>query len=194
MNILYYTNKDSIDSEIIPNFLQSKGDKVFITFDEPKIDLIKLNHIDFILSDKGRKLIKEPVLSYLENKIVNMHASYLPFNRGYYPIFWSIFDETPCGNTIHYIDESIDTGDIIAQNMIEIKDDDTLRTTYFKLREKMIKLLIENWASIKNGACSRKKQTGAGTIHYKKEFSEWYEKLPMGWDTPVRIIKNIIRK
>ena len=38
--------------------------------------------------------------------------SYLPFNRGKNPNVWSIIESTPCGATIHKIDEKIDTGKI----------------------------------------------------------------------------------
>ena len=41
--------------------------------------------------------------------------SYLPWNRGADPNFWSILEDTPKGVTIHIMDESIDTGDILYQ-------------------------------------------------------------------------------
>ena len=38
-----------------------------------------------------------------------MHISYLPFNRGAHPNYWSFKDNSPKGVTIHFIDNGIDT-------------------------------------------------------------------------------------
>ena len=46
---------------------------------------------------------------------INLHLSYLPFNRGKNPNVWSIIESTPCGATIHKIDEKIDTGKIYVR-------------------------------------------------------------------------------
>ncbi len=50
--------------------------------------------------------------------IINLHISFLPWNRGAHPNFWSFYDDTPKGVTIHLIDEGIDTGAIIYQKEI----------------------------------------------------------------------------
>src|SRR3989344_3288025 len=56
---------------------------------------------------------------------LNIHPAYLPYNRGAYPNVWSIIDTTPAGVTIHYIDEAVDTGGIVAQAEIEVLPIDT---------------------------------------------------------------------
>lgn len=46
---------------------------------------------------------------------VNVHRSYLPYNRGLDPLQWAVVDGTPAGVTVHLMTEAIDAGDIIAQ-------------------------------------------------------------------------------
>ena len=52
-------------------------------------------------------------------KIINLHISYLPYNKGAHPNFWSFADNTPSGVTIHEVNENLDSGNIIFQKKIE---------------------------------------------------------------------------
>ena len=92
MNILFLTNKDAENYEQIPNFLALHDDKIKIFFDKINVKFIEENQIDFIISDRYEYLINEDVINLLQNKIINLHPSLLPWNRGYYPNFWSIFE------------------------------------------------------------------------------------------------------
>ena len=67
-----------------------------------------------------------------------MHISYLPYNRGFYLNFWSFIDNTKKGVTIHYIDEGIDTGDIIFQKEVFSNE-----KTYNKLKQEIEDFFIE---------------------------------------------------
>lgn len=60
---------------------------------------------------------------------INCHAGRLPFYRGRSVLNWALInDEKTLGITVHFIDEGIDTGDIILQRHLEISDDDDYRT------------------------------------------------------------------
>ena len=70
------------------------------------------------------KLINLPVL-----KAINCHAGKLPFYRGRNILNWALInDEKDFGITIHYLDEGIDTGDIILQHCYPITDNDDYAT------------------------------------------------------------------
>nr|MBA3657905.1 methionyl-tRNA formyltransferase [Gemmatimonadaceae bacterium] len=57
---------------------------------------------------------------------LNLHGSLLPLHRGTSPVNWALIrDERETGLTMHYIDEGMDTGDVIFQERIPISDDDT---------------------------------------------------------------------
>jgi methionyl-tRNA formyltransferase len=105
--------------------------------------------------------------------VINIHPSYLPYNRGAYSNVWSIVDGTPAGTTIHFIDEGVDTGDIIAQTQIPVEPFDTGKSLYEKLEVESLKLFKKTWPKIKSGNFERKKQTGeGGTFHYVSEVEQ----------------------
>lgn len=70
------------------------------------------DNFDLVISFNYRHIIKKAVLDTIECPIINLHVSYLPYNKGAHPYFWSFFDNTPSGVTIHLIDAGIDTGSI----------------------------------------------------------------------------------
>ena len=75
--------------------------------------LVDLSGFDLVVSFGYRYILKGELVANECLPIVNLHISYLPFNRGAHPNFWAFFDSTPTGVTIHLIDEGIDTGDIL---------------------------------------------------------------------------------
>lgn len=97
---------------------------------------------------------------------INLHPSVLPYNRGVNPNIWSIVERTPAGVTLHYINEGIDTGDIISQSNVEVDPIDTGETLYAKLEEAGLDLFKRTWPEIAKGQAPRIPQAdGAGTSH-----------------------------
>jgi len=189
MKILYFTNEDIQDWEVIPDIIKKHGDTVLTHTSRIDLDVIKNNNIEFIVSDRSRYLIKKDVIDYMPRKIVNLHPSFLPWNRGYHPNYWPIKESTPYGVTLHFIDEGIDTGAIIAQTRAFYSEEDTLRTTYDRLRSLMISLFEVCWPELRNEQMTEKSQNKFdGSLHYKKDFEGVFEKLPNGWDTKVKDI------
>lgn len=111
-------------------------------------------------------ILKREFISMFPQGVVNLHPAYLPYNRGQYPNVWSIIEGTPSGVTLHYIDEGIDTGDIIAQKEVPVEPVDTGETLYRKLERASVELLQEIWPLIKAGKAPRIPQRNeAGTYH-----------------------------
>jgi methionyl-tRNA formyltransferase len=175
---LGYTKKET---DII-NFLREKNFKV----SEHRNKLLSLELIkkyDLILSYGYRKIIKKNIIKNLKRPIINLHISYLPYNRGADPNFWSFKNKTPKGVTIHEVDAGIDRGDIIFRKKIKflIKKDTTLRHTYFILRNEIEKLFKKNYNKIVSGKYSKIKQILKKKLNLKKD-------LPnnVSWDTPIK--------
>lgn len=82
--------------------------------------------------------------------IINTHPSYLPYNRGKHPYYWSIVDGTPFGVTIHRVDDGIDTGAILWRQEVELTPLDTGESAYNKAVRAMTALLNENYLKIVN--------------------------------------------
>jgi len=144
--------------------------------------------VDFAVSYGYRHIVPESVVDQLNEKIINLHISFLPWNRGADPNLWSFLEDTPKGVTIHYMDEGLDTGDIIAQKEVFFESEgETLATTYEKLNEEIIGLFAQHWPFIMRGDAKGQAQPQGGSFHRirdKKKFE--YLLLEKEWNTPVR--------
>lgn len=143
---------------------------------------------DWLISYGYRHIIREPILSAYRDRIVNLHVSYLPWNRGAHPNVWAWVDGTPHGVTIHYIDAGVDTGDIIAQREVEMDDDETLLSSYERLHSAMLDLFAETWPLLRGGNAPRNAQQPGGSHHYVRDLDEIT--LPDGWATLAATIKR----
>jgi methionyl-tRNA formyltransferase len=111
-------------------------------------------------------LLKPEFLALLPHGCLNLHPSFLPYNRGTFPNVWSIVDGTPAGVTLHYVDEGVDTGDIICQRRVPVSCTDTGETLYRKLESAGLELLRETWPAIRNQEITRvSQQNELGTYH-----------------------------
>lgn len=151
-------------------------------------NFIDNNNVTWLISYGYRHILTKELLDRLPDRAINLHISYLPFNRGADPNFWSFVNNTPKGVTIHYIDTGMDTGDIIVQRQV-VFTEETLATTYQRLQTEIQELFKENWASIKAGTCGRTKQSHKATD--KNVFSQL---LRSGWDTNVSVIERARRE
>ena len=155
---------------------------------EEQIDTAQLvvDPPDIIVSYGYRHRIAREVIEAVQGRAVNLHISYLPWNRGADPNLWSIVDATPIGVTIHYVDEDYDTGDIIAQRLVGIDPRrDTLRTSYAALHSAIQDLFRTSWPVIRDGECARRPQPAGGSFHRTRDGRRLIEALPLGWDTPL---------
>jgi len=187
MKVLYFTNPEVNDAYLIPSIIESNGDKVTVVTSKPTLELVETNSIEMIICDRARALITQDILDHLPKAVINIHPSFLPYNRGYYPNFWSHRTQTPSGCTIHYVDQGIDTGEIISQTLICFSQNDTLRTSYETLRKLSVNLFSMIYPRIrsKNINSVAQPEIAASKTYYKKDFDGIHQKLPQGWDTPI---------
>ena len=144
--------------------------------------------IDFVVSYRYRHIVKRDVLKAVMGRIINLHISLLPWNRGADPNLWSFLEDTPKGVTVHFMDEGIDTGDIIVQQHVKFDlEQETLATSYSKLNERIIQLFSDHWPQVVKGKMAAQKQPPGGTFHRtndKYAFQHFLEEK--GWHTPVK--------
>ena len=85
----------------------------------------------------------------------NLHASLLPQYRGAAPINWAIINkEQTTGVTTFFIDEKIDTGEIILSQKVAIAEDETVGSLHDVLMDIGSQLVIETLEIIKKGGLS----------------------------------------
>ena len=127
--------------------------------------IVSLNP-DLIITCAYGQIIPKELLELPKFGAINVHASLLPKLRGGAPIHKAIIDGyKKTGITIMYMDEKMDSGDIISQKEIEISNDDTLGTLHDKLSILGTDLLIETLPSIINGTNKRIKQNEDDVVY-----------------------------
>ena len=156
---------------------------------EHSSDFVNYEGKDLIISFGYKKLIKKDIINSTRCPIINLHISYLPYNKGSHPNFWSFYDETPSGVTIHLIDQGLDTGPIIFQRYIKFNSRNyTFKETYKILKKEIEDLFITNLEDILNYNWEPKDQIGKGSFHKKSELPKSFK----GWDTIIfREIKRL---
>jgi methionyl-tRNA formyltransferase len=84
---------------------------------------------DLLVSMSYDQIFKKEIINQPPQGIINCHAGKLPFYRGRNILNWALInDEKEFGITVHYVDEGIDTGDILVQHAYPITDTDTYAT------------------------------------------------------------------
>lgn len=179
-------------SSPVSSLLQQKG--YLVTEHSGPVDerFLKNNRINFAVSYRYRHIIGQDVIDFLDGKIINLHISYLPWNRGADPNLWSFLEDTLKGVSLHYVDPGIDTGDLITQKHIFFDETKhTLATTYEILNREIIDLFAKYHDSIIRGDAPRIKQPEGGTVHKLKDKEPYLHLLSKkGWDTPVLEVKG----
>jgi methionyl-tRNA formyltransferase len=138
-------------------------------------------------------IVRPKFLALLPAGCVNIHPSYLPYNRGAHPNIWSIIEGTPAGVTLHYIDAGIDSGDIISQRAIEVTPTDTGETLYRRLERACVKLFSEIWPLLREGGAPRVPQHGAsGTCHRSRDV-ERIDEIDLEATYKAKDLINLIR-
>lgn len=142
-------------------------------------DLIECDW-DAVVSYRYRRKLTPDVLN--KYRCINLHTSYLPFNRGAYPIFFAHWNGTPLGVTVHLMDEGIDTGNILVQSEYDASNMD-LHNTWVSMNRRVQDLFFDNIEDVLDPTNEGMSQPGGGDFHTKKEFEKFQPYLKDGWGT-----------
>ena len=121
----------------------------------------------------GTSLIKKEIISIPEKAIINVHTGLSPYYRGGQCAFWCLYNDEPeyIGVTVHYLDEGIDSGDIIIQGRPEIEEDDCVTSIECKLAILATELLIKAIGQIEEDKAKGVPQTTKGKFYLSKAFT-----------------------
>ena len=104
--------------------------------DEEVIAKIKEINPDLIVVVAYGKILPKEIIDIPKYGIINVHSSLLPKYRGASPIHSAILNgDKESGVSIMYIEEGLDSGDVILKETCEITEDDTLGTLHDRLKE-----------------------------------------------------------
>ena len=148
-------------------------------------------HADIIITAAYGQIVPKIILDAPKLGCINVHASLLPKYRGGAPIHQAIIDGEPeTGVTIMYMEESMDTGDIIAKKVIPILEADDVGTMFEKLSTLGAELLVETLPRIANGTSDRMAQDEAD-VSYAWNIKRGQEQIE--WRKTWREVYNQIR-
>jgi folate-dependent phosphoribosylglycinamide formyltransferase PurN len=164
----------SFQKSVLLKFINEHPKVKLLTYSNKPLNIKRKYDFDLIICFGYRHIISKEFLSKFKNRIINLHISYLPYNRGAHPNVWSFLENTPSGVTIHRISDKIDQGDIIFQkkinfNLYKYKNKLTFKNTYEKLIVEIEKLFKNKFDIIINNKYVTKKQKKVGTIHKQND-------------------------
>jgi len=137
------------------------------------------------------RILPDDILSIPTIGSINLHASLLPKYRGAAPIHWAIIkgeEETGC--SVFFLDEKVDTGEIIAQFKTDIGPMETTGDLYNRLKNKGAELLKDAVDQIAEGTTEGKPQNDEEATPAPKLFKE---NTKIDFNQSVEDVHNLIR-
>jgi methionyl-tRNA formyltransferase len=142
------------------------------------------------------RMLPKAIWEIPEYGTINLHASLLPQYRGAAPINWAIINgEDKTGVTTFFIEEEIDTGKILLQKEVQIRDTDNAKSLHDKLMTEGALLLDETVNKLMNKELTAVEQK---TIMHPEMILHpapkiFREHCRINWNLPLRDIHNLIR-
>lgn len=133
------------------------------------ISYIKESSPDLIVVCGYKYIVPSEIFNIPKLKTINIHPSYLPHYRGQHVVNWAIVNgETETGVTIHFVDEGIDTGDIIVQKKIPILFEDSASVLHERIYHEaydLLKLVLDRIYS--GSTLQSRKQDNSKASYFK---------------------------
>ena len=159
--------------------------------DEEVINKIKEVNPDLIVVVAYGKILPKEIIDIPKYGIINVHSSLLPKYRGASPIHSAILNgDAETGVSIMYIEEGLDSGDVILREYCEITEDDTLGTLHDKLKELGADGLTKALKLIENGEVQAEEQDDSKATLVKPITKE---QAKIDWNNTKEVIYNQIR-
>lgn len=187
--VILSNNKNSFT---LLSALEKKFKGIILYSDPIDIQFCQSRKPSFIISYNYSHIISPEVIHfYGDNKIINIHISMLPFNKGSDPNFWSFIDNTPKGVSIHYISKGLDSGAILMQQELFFDETkETFSSTYAKLNNVAVELFTNNADKILKGTIQAKEQTEQGTYHKRADFMNYIKEKDFSWNMIIADFKS----
>lgn len=143
--------------------------------DGTAIEILKRLNPDIIVVVAYGKILPKEILDIPRFGCVNAHASLLPKYRGASPIQWAIVNgESVTGVTTMYMDEGMDTGDILETVSVDIKPEETAEQLFYRLSIISAELTVLTLDKIEKGTLKSRPQPSDGASYapiIKKEMA-----------------------
>ncbi len=145
----------------------------------------------------GTRVLQRSTFSIPRLGSLNLHKGKVPEYRGLPPGFWELYEgQATAGVTVHFIDENLDTGDIVAETSVEIHPKDSPETLRTKLDVCGAELLAICVSRVADGTAMRRPQPPSSrrprTAPTRNERRELERRLKLPPQTPrwIRVAKT----
>lgn len=134
----------------------------------------------------SRELLETP-----SHGAINLHASLLPEHRGAAPVPWALLrGDSKTGVTTFLMDQGLDTGPILLQRELPIREDDTAGTLEERLAERGAELMLDTLNRLQDGTVTPQPQDHSKATHAPKIGKEQAE---INWTRDARSLFSLIR-
>ncbi len=138
------------------------------------------------------RMLPKSVWNLPEFGTFNLHASLLPQYRGAAPINWAIINgEKKTGVSTFFLDEKIDTGNLIFQEAVDIQESENVGSLHDRLMETGAKLVVKTLQAIADNKIKVTAQPNISELKAAPKLSR--ENTKIDWNAPVDEIYNLIR-
>ena len=146
------------------------------------------------ISINCRNIIKSDVINFFDGNIFNLHDSFLPNERGGALNTWRILNGiNSVGNTIHYLDEGIDTGAVVAQHKSDIKKKNPNPVDYLKAEVTNCEKIVDDFLDLLEAheKIPSTIQDNNVSLYFPRLFTE--ENGVINWDWSAADVEKFIR-
>jgi methionyl-tRNA formyltransferase len=163
LDIMFIVPRNDTKDEYLKNVAAERGidylPKVFVNSDE-FYEKAKSYNCDLFVSMSYNQIFRKRIYELPKYHTINCHAGKLPFYRGRNILNWALInDEKEFGITVHYVDDGIDTGDIIVQQTYPITDESDYNSLLEVAYDECPRLLYEAISKIQAGIAKRTQQS-----------------------------------
>ena len=173
------------------DWLQQEGHDILLCTERLTEEWCRNQEINLTVSYTYRHILSKEILLALGDNAVNLHNSFLPWNRGSDPSLWSIAEDTPRGVTLHYMEAGLDKGGIIAHRLVPLKVGDTLKTSYDALDKAAQEQFQQAFQYYKSWPQIKKRPLGTGSYHSVRD-GELFHRIIDTYDMSVEKFRKLV--
>jgi len=158
------------------------------------IVLLDRYEANIAISINCRNIIKKNIINYFGGNIFNLHDSYLPNERGGALNTWRILNGiNEVGNTVHFLNEGIDTGSIVAQRKVEINKEFPESIDYLLAEKNNCEKILSQFINLVKSSTSvpSNEQVNNDSYYFPRLFTEVNGVI--NWDWDIQSIEKFIR-
>lgn len=154
------------------------------------VEYVRSKKLGLIVSINCKQIFHPPLLAASGFGAINVHNGLLPRQRGGGGAFAAIVNGENCGVTVHFVDEGIDTGDIIDQREIPVQPTDTMADIQRRMFALTPAMVIDAAHAIAEDRATRRAQKDA-PFYYVPAKAPWDELID--WSQTSQAIYDKVR-